>query len=200
MWYRYDTMLIWQAARATSAALTYFEPITINNRTYSDGGLLSNNPVWHVHSEASEIFPNRKQFIVSLGTGKPSFKSWDPKLSSITQGLVDIATGTETAAENFHKLDNGRMARELRYFRFNVPELGGKDLAESDPIALANIRGMTEKYLNEAEIRRKVQSCAGNLAEGTSLSQNISQQDVENPSLGPAPSVGELEFRMTALR
>jgi predicted acylesterase/phospholipase RssA len=191
-------MLIWQAARATSAALTYFDSITINNRTYSDGGLLYNNPISHVHSEASEVFPNRKQFIVSLGTGTPSFKAWDPKLLTIAKGLIEIATETEKSAETFHKLDNGRMAQEKRYFRFNVPELGEKDLAESDPSSLENIRGMTERYLNQAEIRRNVQSCAGSLAEGMFLSQNISQQGLENSSL--SPSTEDLESRMTALR
>jgi predicted acylesterase/phospholipase RssA len=200
MWYRYDTMLIWQAARATSAALTYFDPITIDHKTYSDGGLLFNNPISQVHSEASEVFPNRKQIIVSLGTGKLITKAWDPNLLTIAKGLAEIATETEKEADGFYNRDNGNMAREMRYFRFNVPELGGKDLAESDPGSLADIRGMTEKYLDEAELRRKVQSCAGGLAEGTLLSQNLSQQDLESSSLGPVPSVGELESRMTALR
>lgn len=193
-------MLIWQAARATSAALTYFDPITIDHLTYSDGGLYYNNPVSRVHSEASEIFRDRKQVIVSLGTGKLITKAWDPSLLSIAEGLATIATETENEANDFYKRDNGKMARELRYFRFNVPELGEKNLAESDPKSLANIRAMTEKYLSDAEIGDKVESCAGNLAEGTSLLQNLSQQDLRNSPLGSIPSTQDLEERMTALR
>ena len=192
-------MLIWQAARATSAALTYFDPITIDHKTYSDGGLLFNNPVSQVHTEASEVFPDRKQIIISLGTGKLITKAWDPTLLTIAKGLAEIATGTEKEADGFYNRDNGRMAREMRYFRFNVPELGGKDLAESDPASLADIRGMTEKYLDEAEIRRRVQLCAGNLAEGTSPIQIPSRQ-IPNALPGPVPSAEELELRIAALR
>ena len=41
---------IWQAARATSAAPTFFKPISIDSPhppiTYVDGGLRNNNPSW----------------------------------------------------------------------------------------------------------------------------------------------------------
>ena len=36
---------IWEAARATSAAPTYFKPITVGNYTLLDGGLGANNPL-----------------------------------------------------------------------------------------------------------------------------------------------------------
>jgi predicted acylesterase/phospholipase RssA len=193
-------MLIWQAARATSAALTYFDPITIDHLTYSDGGLYYNNPISFVHSEASQVFRDRKQIIVSLGTGKLITAAWDPSLLTIAQGLAKIATETENEANNFHRRDNGKMAREMRYFRFNVPELGEKDLAESDAGSLANIRAMTEKFLNDAEVGDKVESCAGNLAEGTSPMRMLSQQDLNNPSPGSAPSAEALELRIAALR
>ena len=193
-------MLIWQVARATSAALTYFDPITIDHLTYSDGGLYYNNPISLVHSEASQVFRNRKQIIVSLGTGKLITMAWDPNLLTIAQGLARIATETENEANSFYRRDNGKMARELRYCRFNVPELGEKDLAESDPGSLANIRAMTEKYLNDAEVGDKVESCAGNLAEGTSPMKIVDPQDLSNPLPGSAPSAEELESRIAALR
>lgn len=193
-------MLMWQAARATSAALTYFDPITVDDLTYSDGGLYYNNPISHVHTEASEVFLNRKQMIVSLGTGGIITKVWDPTLLNIAEGLVRIATATQLEADNFYKRENGKMAEEKCYFRFNVPELGERDLAESDPKSLANIRVRTEKYLRTPEIRVQVKSCAGSLVEGTSLSQSLGQQDLRNPSLGPAPSAEDLKLRMTALR
>ena len=193
-------MLIWQAARATSAALTYFDPTTIDHLTYSDGGLYYNNPVSRVHSEASEIFRNRKQIIVSLGTGKLITKAWDPKLLTIAEGLAKIATETENEAHDFYKRDNGKMAREMRYFRFNVPELGEKDLAESDPGSLANIRAMTEKYLNDAEISDKVELCAGNLAEGTSLSETSSLEDmIRNLPQAPTHRVEDWDARLMEL-
>ena len=40
---------IWEAARATSAAPTYFEPMKIGDYTLVDGGLEANNPLgWYV--------------------------------------------------------------------------------------------------------------------------------------------------------
>lgn len=40
---------VWEAARATSAAPGYFEPMQIGRIKLVDGGLLANNPVgWYV--------------------------------------------------------------------------------------------------------------------------------------------------------
>jgi patatin-like phospholipase/acyl hydrolase len=41
----YDICKIWEAARATSAASTFFEPIRIGNQRYVDGALKYNNPI-----------------------------------------------------------------------------------------------------------------------------------------------------------
>lgn len=36
---RYETLTIWEACRATSAATTFFDPIEIGGSRYSDGSL-----------------------------------------------------------------------------------------------------------------------------------------------------------------
>lgn len=36
---------LWEAARATSAAPTYFPPMKVGNYTFVDGGLQANNPL-----------------------------------------------------------------------------------------------------------------------------------------------------------
>jgi predicted acylesterase/phospholipase RssA len=46
---------ICQAARATSAATTFFEPASIGARRFADGALGANNPVDEVEDEASDI-------------------------------------------------------------------------------------------------------------------------------------------------
>ena len=70
---------ICQAALATSAATTFFDPVSIGDRTFADGGLGANNPVDEVEGEASNVWcsetgdlkPLVKCFI-SIGTGNPS--------------------------------------------------------------------------------------------------------------------------------
>ena len=63
-----------EAARATSAAPTFFEPVEImingTKERFVDGALGFNNPVMELYSEAKTIFPSRSiDCIVSLGTG-----------------------------------------------------------------------------------------------------------------------------------
>lgn len=70
-----DKCYIWQAARATSAAPTFFKPATIDipppKATYVDGGLQNNNPAQLAISEARKIWTKAKQFaVVSIGTGR----------------------------------------------------------------------------------------------------------------------------------
>lgn len=44
-----------EAALATSAATTFFNPISIGHRTFADGGFGANNPVDEVEGEAANI-------------------------------------------------------------------------------------------------------------------------------------------------
>ena len=71
---------ITQAAMATSAAVSFFDPVVIGHRTYLDGGLGSNNPVDEVEDEACEIWcrdagitelQRRTKCFLSIGTGHP---------------------------------------------------------------------------------------------------------------------------------
>jgi predicted acylesterase/phospholipase RssA len=69
-----DKCSIWQAARATSAAPTYFPPIFIHKPPpgcwYIDGGLKRNNPSEVALEEARDRWNTSRRFlIVSIGTG-----------------------------------------------------------------------------------------------------------------------------------
>ena len=70
-----DKCAIWEAARATSAAPTFFKPIGIEKpppgATFVDGGFLYNNPAELALSEAHRIWTTVKYFcLVSVGTGR----------------------------------------------------------------------------------------------------------------------------------
>ena len=66
---------IWQAARATSAAPSFFKEMYIDNPrpgiNYVDGGLGHNNPAEVALEEAAKIWPTAKHFcLISIGTGR----------------------------------------------------------------------------------------------------------------------------------
>lgn len=72
---RYDFPM-WQVARATTAAPTYFEPLSIeiegNHDYYAliDGGVFANNPAMCGYVEAQRMYPDANDMlVVSLGTG-----------------------------------------------------------------------------------------------------------------------------------
>ena len=120
---------ICQAAHATSAATSFFEPVSIEDRTFADAGLGANNPVDEVEGEASNIWcpktadlkPLVKCFI-SIGTGNPGLKAFeDSMIKFLGQTVVEIATETENTERKFIARWAGHFGGK-RYFRFNVDQ------------------------------------------------------------------------------
>jgi len=70
---------IWEAARATTAAPSFFKPMSIENPpriTYIDGGLGYNNPAQLALHEARRIWGRDRKFcVVSIGTGQQLARS-----------------------------------------------------------------------------------------------------------------------------
>lgn len=118
------------AARATSAAPTYFEPVKVTvgaeTKVLVDGGVFINSPSVSAYAEARTIFPGETDFFVlSLGTGEltrsipyADAKDWGkagwllPILSCMFDGVADAADYQMKAllADNYV-----RMQVELRY-------------------------------------------------------------------------------------
>ena len=70
-------VLMRSAARATSAAPTYFDPARVKSRSGGaplclvDGGVFANNPAMCALASARKIYPNATRYlVVSLGTGE----------------------------------------------------------------------------------------------------------------------------------
>lgn len=66
-----------EAARATSAAPTYFPPFELASldpkspkMMLIDGGVFANNPAMCAYADARRLFPDDALFVVSIGTGK----------------------------------------------------------------------------------------------------------------------------------
>ncbi|RKK95799.1 hypothetical protein BFJ71_g8265 [Fusarium oxysporum] len=193
-----ETMRIWQACRATSAAPTFFDPIIIDGRKYSDGGLLYNNPVQLVHGEASEVFPNREQLIISLGTGIGKLRVFEPSLSNVAQLLGDLESEIEKTADSFYRREDGKAATAGQYYRFNVPDIGDVGLEEVQK--LKENQDLTEIYLEGAEPGQKTNSCAEQLAGGAyKISESVTAKS-ESPEGGVEdPRTQDLQRRLDAL-
>ena len=60
-----DDISMVDAAHASSAAPTYFEPLRVGDRTYVDGGVGAINPSLHAYAETA----GKPSLLLSLGTG-----------------------------------------------------------------------------------------------------------------------------------
>lgn len=132
---------IWEAIRATSAAPTFFDPITIASKDYDggegdleeyvDGGFGCNNPCEKVYSEG-ETFLDRErgqriQCIVSIGTGMPEVMTYQDSYSyspiSTLQAETDAMVRVVTECDSIHQRMLEKFRKRLvqgKYFRFNV--------------------------------------------------------------------------------
>ena len=137
-WHLVNSVKIWEAYRATSAAISFFDPIAIG--TYEEefvgGALGANNPVYAVWSQAQDLWgvdrlQDKLQCLVSVGTSVPRLKPFRDDIFHIGDALIALATETEQTAGQFRR-DKSSLDNEGRYYRFNVLQglktLGWKSL------------------------------------------------------------------------
>jgi hypothetical protein len=151
---------IWEACRATSAATSFFDPVTIGpfGQQFSDGATGWNNPVRQVLSEARKIWPNSAvQCLISIGTGMPRISAFGDNLRDVARTLVRMATETELTAEEF-LLDHAHLGLEGSYFRFNVPR-GLEEVGLQEYSAVPTIASATMSYLEGHETSGLVLRC-----------------------------------------
>jgi hypothetical protein len=160
---------ICQAGLATSAATTFFDPVSIGHRTFADGALGANNPVDEVEGEASNIWcsetgdlkPLVKCFI-SIGTGNPGKKAFQVGIIKfLSQTAVQISTETENTEKKFvarwaQQFDNSR------YFRFHVDQ-GLQNIGLHEHKKKGAMEAATESYLTHIAQKFRVRDCIQNL-------------------------------------
>jgi len=166
----FRTTKIWEAGRATSAASSLFDPITIGDfqEGFMDGATGANNPVYELWNEAQDIWPSisledKVNCLVSIGTGVPSLKPFGDDLVGIGQSLLTIATETEKIAERFCR-DKARLDNEGRYYRFNVIK-GLEDIGLEDSSRKNAIIAATDRYVGSQAVFKQMSSCRKSLAE-----------------------------------
>lgn len=105
----YSSTTMKEAARATSAAPTYYEPAIVSidgvTKVLVDGGVFINSPSVSAYAEAKKLFPEENDFfLLSLGTGELSrpipysdAKNWGkvgwlmPLLGCMFDGMADAS-------------------------------------------------------------------------------------------------------------
>lgn len=158
---------IWQAARATSAASTFFEPITIgpSGQKFIDGALRHNNPINLIERESKNLWPNDDRLILSIGSGDAPGGSFEGNLKTVIDRLRDIVLDSERTSNTF--LETHReMMHAKRLFRFTVPGLGVIGLDE--PKQKATIVSRTDTYLEDPRTIESLGPCIEGLASGGS--------------------------------
>ncbi|KAL3459275.1 hypothetical protein BJX64DRAFT_291389 [Aspergillus heterothallicus] len=157
---------IWEVARATSAAPTFFPPIKFGNppAEYVDGALVHNNPIRLLMGEVNKVWgPNRELCcVVSIGTGTPLTPKLGSMGVSVLKACAKLATNADNIAKGFRSDEGGRLHKERKYFRFNVAQgLQAVKLEEWQAFDLMD--AATKDYLREAEL--EVESCAQTLCQ-----------------------------------
>ncbi|USP73984.1 FabD/lysophospholipase-like protein [Curvularia clavata] len=163
------SVTIWEACRATSAATSFFDSITIGrfSEEFVDGAIGANNPVRQLWDQArlvwgSELLEGRVKCLVSIGTGVPSLKPFKDDVLHIGKTLIAIATETERTAEQFQR-DRQELDSTGRYYRFNVVR-GLEDIGLEEAAKVKEMAAATRRYISSHEVYKQMQACAGNIA------------------------------------
>lgn len=196
---------ICEAVRATSAATSFFDPVTIGprKRKFVDGALGANNPVEQLWNEAQNIWCQKKgvelsalmKCFVSIGTGNPGTKPIATRaLKLFTETLVRISTQTEDTAKVF--IERHRSLYEgKRYFRFNVRQ-GLQDIGLEEYKAVALIDAATAEYMDQQETKSAAQDCAMNLKQKRFVLE-FSPEDIIKSNNGERTGIGNAQTPIT---
>ena len=163
---------IWQVARATSAAPTYFKPPIIDGLEYVDGGFGANNPCVEIYEEVRKMNNDSKKSastILSIGTGKNN-EARRFKGTGIQRYLnyLNFARKWASDSEQTHlAMLKAKKEVNFQYFRLNVEE--GLDRMKLDEWqARGPVRTKLGEYIGAFRSSPRKDECKDNQAVGTS--------------------------------
>src|SRR6266404_491257 len=155
---------MWQVARATSAAPTYFEPERIDKADKSgfwaliDGGMYANNPAMVAYAEALHLAPGSDVVVASLGTGTHTrpipyadAKHWG--LLGWAKSLLDVVFDgvSRTTDYQVHQLLPPDGARR-RYYRFQLSlTIASDEMDNTDPENLNDLKEQAEQLVTDQQ-------------------------------------------------
>lgn len=178
----FETSTIWQVARATSAATTFFKSIKVGRDCieFADAGFGYNNPCDILTQEAQREFPRRATMrILSIGTGLGDVVTIKDKRLSIITALKKMATSSKKVAANM----DHRYGDSGEYYRFNV-DYGLQDITLSDWEKASEISAHTRNYLaeNDRKINKFIDDFFPCTCSPSGNAANVTESDISQPN------------------
>ena len=159
---------VWQAVRASSAAIYYLDDFSCGGQKFQDGAVVANNPSIIALQEARALWPdNPIDVFVSVGTGSTPHTHRDSRegiSAYVDTGniLIESATNVERAHEALATMTP--LIPNLQYFRFEpTDERCRMELDEVDPLKWAILEEATDSFIeqNRAEFAAAAEALVG---------------------------------------
>ena len=139
---------LWQVARATSAAPTYFPTANVGGKWFVDGGVFANNPALCAWSDARKLWPNDEIKVLSLGTGAKTkeISGSDSAGWGIAQWVTDISSVfMDGAADATSYILSEILGPNL--LRCEIPLSGVNDAFDDASVSnIANLQNLAAKF------------------------------------------------------
>ena len=161
---------IWQVARATSAAPSYFKSTRLFEYRYFDAAVNMNNPSWEVLNEVTMIGKDHDSIdlLLSLGAGNAKGNTTKAK-HTLQKVLNDISDVVHKKVKDASKHD------QFDYYRWDVRDgLQDVRLDEWKPAltgekTLGEIESATNRFLKDSHVQNEIRKCAEALVHSRSL-------------------------------
>ena len=153
----HQSLLCRDAARATSAAPTYFEPKPLDTGDVAsvliDGGIFMNSPSVSAYAEARKLFPEDPIAVLSLGTGEltrpiafDEARTWGSALWVMS--LLDcMFDGVSKAADHQMQLFLGKRYQRLQ----TTLETASDDMDDASEENIRNLKHTARELINANE-------------------------------------------------
>lgn len=149
--------LMWQAARGTSAAPTYFEPARVDingvRHILIDGGVYINNPAMSAYVEAKKLFPGEELLIVSLGTGQnvrplkyDDVKDWGE--AQWISPLIDVIFDGQSSVVDYQINE----LMDAKFFRFQTRlDIASDSMDDASDLNINKLKQQADKLIAERQ-------------------------------------------------
>ena len=202
-------MPIWQVARATSAAPTYFKPAVIDGLEYLDGGFGANNHCEEIYHEVRKMNNDADsciKILLSIGTGinnNPSRFSGQglSRYLNYLNFARRWASNSEKTHERMTQIKNDRKV-PFDYCRLNVEE--GLDLMKLDEWrARGKLKTKAGRWLGQRKSRKSAarsrdqsqrsKGAAGQISENSEKIRTAHAENGQNGAISIDPAKSSLE-------